>query len=190
MIVYRAAALVTATCLTGLSLAACSGGLTSAGSSTSSPAAAPTSSAPPAATSSAPSASASSAPPAATPSATSTGTGVTGSGSTVTVGGSIGTFPIPPGATVVDNGTDNGKIDIVLTGVTPQEVSTFYTAALPSAGYTITQNDTGSDATVSGVTIKFTGHGYEGDIGAASGVDIVGVSGLSGEDIGIQLTPQ
>ena len=106
------------------------------------------------------------------------------------MGGSLGTFPIPPGATVVDNGTDGANIEIVLTGVTPQEVSTFYTGTLPSAGYTITENSSASDATVSGLTIKFTGHGYEGDIGAASGISIAGVSGLSGEDIGIELIPQ
>jgi hypothetical protein len=176
----RAVALA-AVCVTGLSLAACSGGITTPSAAPSSPATSPTV---------AP-ASASATTPPASGAAGTTGATSPGSGSgTVSVGGSLGTFPIPSGATVVDNGTDGANIEIVLTGVTPQEVSTFYTATLPSAGYTITENSSASDATVSGLTIKFTGHGYEGDIGAASGISIAGVSGISGEDIGIELIPQ
>jgi hypothetical protein len=150
MIVYRAAA---AGCLTALSLAACSAGLTSA------------------------------APPAGSP--------VSGPGSTVSVNAPIGSFPVPPGATVVAKVIDNGKVELVLTGVTPQEVSTFYTAALPAAGYTITSNETLSGTTFSAVAaIKFTGHHYSGDIGAVSGINVPGISGLTGNDVGIQLTPQ
>jgi hypothetical protein len=177
----RAAALA-AVCAGGLSLAACSGGI-------STPTAA--SSSPPSSPAAASSASATTPPATATTGTSGATTPAAGSGSgTVSVGGSLGTFPIPSGATVVDNGTDGANIEIVLTGVTPQEVSTFYTATLPSAGYTITENSSASDASVSGLTIKFTGHGYEGDIGAASGISIAGVSGLSGEDIGIELIPQ
>lgn len=182
----RAGALA-AVCAAALSLAACSGGITTPTAASSSPASSPAAS--PTAASSA----SATTPPASsttgTSGATSPGTG-SGSSGTVSVGGSLGTFPIPSGATVVDNGTDGANIEIVLTGVTPQEVDTFYTATLPSAGYTITENSSASDATVSGLTIKFTGHGYEGDIGAASGISIAGVSGLSGEDIGIELIPQ
>jgi hypothetical protein len=60
-------------------------------------------------------------------------------------------------------------------------VSSFYTSALPRAGYTITLNvlshtNTGADAEIS-----FTGHGYKGSISAlselpASDIDIAGVS--------------
>jgi hypothetical protein len=180
----RAAALA-AVCVTGLSLAACSGGITTPSAAPPSPATSPASS-----PTVAPASASATTPPASGATGT-TGATSPGSGSsTVSVGGSLGTFPIPSGATVVDNGTDGANIEIVLTGVTPQEVSTFYTATLPSAGYTITENSSASDATVSGLTIKFTGHGYEGDIGAASGISIAGVSGISGEDIGIELIPQ
>jgi hypothetical protein len=176
---FRAAALA-AVCVAGLSLAACSGGISTPSAAPSSPATSPASSA------------SATTPPASATTGTSGATSpAAGSGSgTVSVGGSLGTFPIPSGATVVDNGMDGANIEIVLTGVTPQEVDTFYTATLPSAGYTITENSTASDASVSGLTIKFTGHGYEGDIGAASGISIAGVSGISGEDIGIELIPQ
>jgi hypothetical protein len=178
----RAAALA-AVCVAGLSLAACSGGITTPSAAPSSPATSPTA---------APASAAATTPPASTTTGSSGATSppAGSGGGTVSVGGSLGTFPIPGGATVVDNGTDGANIEIVLTGVTPQQVDTFYTATLPSAGYTITENSTASDASVSGLTIKFTGHGYEGDIGAASGISIAGVSGLSGEDIGIELIPQ
>jgi hypothetical protein len=181
----RAAALA-AVCVAGLSLAACSGGISTPSAAPSSPATSPASS---------PAAAGSTASATTPPASGATGTSGTtapaaGSGGTVSVGGSLGTFPIPAGASVVDNGMDGSNIEIVLTGVTPQEVSTFYTAALPSSGYTITENSSASDGTVSGLTIKFTGHGYQGDIGAASGISIAGVSGLSGEDIGIELIPQ
>jgi hypothetical protein len=38
--------------------------------------------------------------------------------------------------------------------------------------------------------IKFTGHRYSGDIGAVSGINVPGISGLTGNDVGIQLTRQ
>lgn len=37
--------------------------------------------------------------------------------------------------------------------------------------------------------MKFTGHGYQGNIGAASNLNIAGL-GLNGNVIGITLTPQ
>jgi hypothetical protein len=167
---YRAASLAAAACLTGLSLAACSAGLTSVSppSTSSAAPAAPTSGAPPASSASAASA----------PSTASTGTGVTGPGSTVTVGGSVGTFPIPPGAQVVESGTSSNQIEIVLSGVTPSALDSFYTSALPAAGYTITSNDQGTALGLGNAGINFTGHGYKGDIGDLNGT------------IGITLTPQ
>jgi hypothetical protein len=168
----RAAALATI-CVTGLSLAACSGGITTA----SPPASSPPASSPAAATTPP----ASSASPPASPASGSGGasTPATGSGTTVTVGGSLGTFPIPPGAQVVAN-VDNsdGQDAIQLSGVQPSELSSFYSTALPQAGYTITSNDVASEGVVTGAGIEFAGHGYKGDIGDADGI------------IGITLTPQ
>jgi hypothetical protein len=119
------------------------------------------------------------------------GSPASGSGSTVSVNAPIGSFPTPPGATVVANIVADGKVEIVLTGVAAQKASTFYTAALPAAGYTITSNETVTGTTFGGAAaIKFAGHGYSGDIGAVSGINVPGVSGLAGNDVGIQLTPQ
>jgi hypothetical protein len=164
MKLYRVTALTALACLAGLSLAACSGGISTVAQS-------PETSAPPASVSAGTSA------PASAPAAASTAsTGVSVSGapaagtsSTITVGGGIGAFPIPPGASVIENSLDNGKPSIAFTGVTASEVTTFYTASLPSYGYTITENDAASGTSVTGTTIKFTGHGYNGDIGAMSG---------------------
>ena len=176
-------AMAAAACLTGLSLAACSAGITSASAPASSPASSPAaaSSTAGAASSTAGAASSSGAPAASSPAAGaagSAGTGSTVSGSTVSVGGSIGDFPIPSGAVGAVDATSGGVIDVVLSGVAPDALDSFYTTALPQAGYTITSNTTGNALGISGASIQFTGHGYKGDIGDANGT------------IGITFTPQ
>lgn len=112
----------------------------------------------------------------------------------MTFGGTVGNFPIPPGATVLYHGNDGTELQIVLSSVTASEVSTYYAGTLPSAGYTITSNDSGNGTTFSGVGINFTGHGYKGEIGALSGVGInnVGsaIAGTGGSLVGISLDPQ
>jgi glucose/arabinose dehydrogenase len=186
---YRTVATVAAACLAGVSLAACSAGLTSASSTASSPASSPaaaqaaTGTSAPAAAASAASgaASAASGASAAASGAASAASGVTGAvagSGTVAVGSSIGNFPIPSGAAGVVNSASGGVIDVVLSGVAPDALDSFYTTALPQDGYTITSNTTGSALGISGAEIQFTGHGYKGDIGDANGT------------IGITFTPQ
>jgi len=178
---YRTAALAVAACSAGLSLAACSGGVTTAGSS------APASSSSPATSAPAASSLSSSAP--ATSVSASTGGSGAGPGGTVSIGGSIGSFPIPPGATVVDNVTSGSEHDIVLGSVKPAAVASFYASALPQAGYAIQSNTIGSTGSISGSEIQFTGHGIKGQIGAASGLGLGTLTGGS-DVIGITLNPQ
>lgn len=189
MKIYRTIALTAAACGAGLALTACNGGLSSVAQSSAT-------SAPPASTSAATSAAASSAPAAASSSSVGisvSGAPASGASSTITVGGGIGTFPIPPGASVIENSVDNGNPSVAFSGVTASEVTTFYTASLPSYGYTITQNDAASGTSVTGTTIKFTGHGYNGDIGGMSGTGSVGGVSIgtttSGGVTGITFTP-
>jgi hypothetical protein len=171
----RAGALAAA-CAAALSLAACSGGISTPSAAPSSPASSPAAS-----PTTAPSSASATTPPASattgTSGATSPGTGP-GSSGTVSVGGSLGTFPIPPGATVVEN-VDNsdGQDAIELSGVQPSDLSSFYSTALPQAGYSISSNDVASSGVLTGAGIVFTGHGYKGNIGDADGI------------IGITLTP-
>ncbi len=110
-------------------------------------------------------------------------------GSTVSVSGPIGRFPVPPGAQLIDDGTDNGHYDIVFGSVSPSEVSRFYTTALPRAGYTIISNSSATGDSFSGTGIWFTGHGYNGQIGALPSFHISGIS-LGGNTVEITLTPQ
>lgn len=116
---------------------------------------------------------------------------VSGVGTTVSVGGTIGRFPVPPGATVVENGVDNKKIVIILGSVAPAEVSRFYTSALPQYGYRITTNTMASLGSKTGAEIEFTGHGYKGTIGAVSDLASPGADpGMLGKDfVGIMLDP-
>jgi hypothetical protein len=109
--------------------------------------------------------------------------------STVSMSGPIGRFPIPPGAQMIDNGSDNGHYDIIFGSLSPSRVSRFYATALPQAGYTIISNSSATGDSFSGTGIWFTGHGYNGQVGALSSVDIPGIS-LGGNTVEITLTPQ
>ena len=109
--------------------------------------------------------------------------------STVSVSGPIGRFPVPPGAQLINDGTDNGHYNIVFGSVSPSEAARFYTTALPRAGYTITSNSSATGESFSGTGIWFTGHGYNGQIGALSSFHIPGIS-LGGNTVEITLTPQ
>lgn len=148
MNVHHRIAMTATICAASVSLAACSAGITTANPKTSpSAAASRTGSAPGASPSHATSASA-------------------GAGSTVRVDAPIGSFPIPDGAQVVANMPCGKEILIELGSVTPAQASTFYTAALPQAGYQITVNTLNSDpktgAAQGMAEFTFTGHGYTG----------------------------
>ncbi|HEX6454359.1 MAG TPA: hypothetical protein VF060_33480 [Trebonia sp.] len=155
---YRFVAMTVTSCAAGLSLAACSAGITTAKPVTStSPAAKPVRSPSPTAgrTGSSPTGSSSHTTPASA-----------GSGDTVQVDAPIGSFPIPHGAQVVANMPCGKQVLIELGSVTPAQASTFYTSALPRAGYKVTDNtltsdpDTGNPQGMAEFT--FTGHGYTG----------------------------
>jgi hypothetical protein len=166
MTVHRFAGLAAAGCAAGLLLAACSSGTSTAG-----PAAADTTSVP-----------ASSAGPAR----------AAGPGSVVTVGGSIGTFPVPPGAKVLNSLTAGGRgVVVMLDSVSPVAASSFYSSALPRAGYKITASTRTppQGADWSGAAIEFTGHGYTGTIRGLSGMQVQGASPGTGDVFEISLTP-
>jgi hypothetical protein len=113
-------------------------------------------------------------------------------GSTASVSGPLGRFPIPQGAQVIEDSTDHGHYSIVFGSVSPSEASSFYATALPRAGYTIISNSSATGDSwdsFSGTGIWFTGHGYNGQIGALSSFQIPGFS-LGGNTVEITLTPQ
>ena len=113
-------------------------------------------------------------------------------GSTVSVSGPLGGFPIPPGAQVIEDSTDSGHYSIVFGSVSPSAASSFYATALPRAGYTIISHSSATGDSwdsFSGTGIWFTGHGYSGQIGALSSFQIPGFS-LGGNTVEITLTPR
>ena len=114
-------------------------------------------------------------------------------GRTVTVEGLISTFPIPSGAKLDENVTDDKTILIFLSSVTPSDVSSFYASALPRAGYTITVNSLTDLNGAKIAAIEFTGHGYKGTISAASKLPAsqVSLGGVSNKNFtGITLNPK
>lgn len=110
-------------------------------------------------------------------------------GSTVSVSGPLGGFPIPPGAQVIEDSTDSGHHSIVFGSVSPSAASSFYATALPRAGYTIISHSSATGNSFSGTGIWFTGHGYNGQIGALSSIQIPGFT-LGANTVEITLTPQ
>jgi hypothetical protein len=144
---YRRLAMAVTISAAGLSLAACSAGVTSASQAKSkSPSVSHTASSLAGAASHTPSPS-----PAAT----------------VRVNAPIGSFPIPQGAKVAYDISCPKQISIVLSPVTPSQASTFYTTALPRAGYKILDNISSSAGSPGGlVEIEIAGHGYTGAIAA------------------------
>jgi len=154
---YRSACGVLAACVTGLSLAACSAGITAASSAPPNPA--------PTAASSHPAASLSPSP---APRPT----------SSISVSG-LGGFPVPAGAKTAENVTYGNQSIIVLTSVTPAEMLSFYTSALPQAGFAITDHASVSGTNGATADIEFTGDGYKGSMVSGGDVPTTGI-GLAG----------
>ena len=182
---YRFMAMTVTCCAAGLSLAACSAGITTAN-----PVSSPSHTA-----------SRTGSSPAASPSHTTSASA--GSGDTVRVDAPIGSFPIPQGAQVVANMPCGKQLLIELGSVTPTHASTFYTSALPEAGYKITDNSLNSDpntGTPQGIAeITFTGHRYTGliiamaDLGAESSASPSAAalpSNIAKNAVEISLTPR
>jgi hypothetical protein len=131
----------------GLSLTACTAGITTASPTTSpSPAPSRTGSSPTASPSHPASPSSSAA-------------------ATVRVNAPIGSFPIPQGAQVAYNISCAKQIGVAVSPVTPSQSSTFYATALPQAGYKIESDIASNAGAAQGLTeIEFSGHGYTGTI--------------------------
>lgn len=117
----------------------------------------------------------------------------------VGVGGTLGSFPIPPGATVISKITTSHADLLVLGQVKAEQAAAFYTSVLPGDGYTISTSITGTRGTV----IVFTGHGYQGELIGSDGVPSgfptspsgFGISGLAkptlpGNGVMIMLKPR
>ncbi|HUN33539.1 MAG TPA: hypothetical protein VMU95_16130 [Trebonia sp.] len=142
---YRRMAMAMMTGAAGLSLAACSAGITTARPGTSpSPVASHTGSPTTAPASH-------SAPPRQRPAAT------------VSLDAAIPSFPIPPGSSMVENFSCPKQIYVMVSPVTPPESSAFYSTALPKAGYKIEADlSTGTGTAQATTEIQFSGHGSEG----------------------------
>ena len=143
---YRSTALALACCAASMCGAACTAGISTATTTT-----APATSAP------APSHSASVAVSASNPAS---------SGRTITISGSIRSFPVPTGAKVAENVAGSQEIVVIFSSISPAQVSSFYATALPRAGYSISDNSVLSESGSPVAIIQFSGHGYKGNIDA------------------------
>ena len=84
--------------------------------------------------------------------------------------------------------TSAGAKEAELSSVTAGEAVSFYTSALPRAGYTIMSNSLSPVGSGAEGALAFSGHGYKGTIVADS---VPATSGTSSENVFvIQLAPQ
>lgn len=194
----RLTVMAVTTCAAGLSLGACSAGITTASKSPSAgrtaPASSATASQSPSASRTAPASSAPASP-------------LASSVDMVNVDSPLRTFPVPHGAHVIINVTCKKEVIIELGAITVSQASSFYNSVLPENGYKITSN-TLIDATGNGTSgpneisgpfaqIGFTGHGYKGTITALSssemasaGIPSSGIpNGMTGNVITIDMIP-
>lgn len=159
---YRSAALVLAACAVGMSAAACSSGSSSTSSS--------------AATSPAASSQAiSSAPPPTT--------GPAIAGRTLTVKGSLGSFPVPASAKVAENMAGGQSVVLVFGSVVPADVSRFYATELPKAGYSVSTNSMLTKGGDHGAYIVFSGHGFKGTIDSLDQFPGMSMAGIGDKNV-------
>lgn len=160
-------AIAVTTCAASLSLAACSAGIT-----TLRPAATGSRAPSPAGSMARPSPSASPSP---------------NTADTFNVGGLIGSFPVPPGAQLVGNLRCGKQVLLEFGSVVPSRAASFYSSALPRAGYTITT--TMASGIAQGMAeFQFTGHGYTGQITAVANLKAEASAAPSTADLPTNLT--
>lgn len=159
---YRSAALVLAACAVGMSAAACSSGSSSTSSS--------------AATSPAASSQAISSSPPPT-------TGPPIAGRTLTVKGSLGSFPVPASAKVAENMAGGQSVVLVFGSVVPADVSRFYATELPKAGYSVSTNSMLTKGGDHGAYILFSGHGFKGTIDSLEQFPGMSMAGIGDKNV-------
>jgi hypothetical protein len=159
---HRSAALALAACAASLTVAACSAGTPTASSSTAGSAGSSQSG----------SASAAASSP-----------GAAMAGRAISVKGKLGSFPVPAGARVVENITGRQAFILVFGLVAPADVSRFYAAALPQAGFTVATNAMLHQGGDFGAYIVFTGHGYKGNINSLTEFPGTAVAGIGDKNV-------
>ena len=158
---YRNVAAALAAGAACLSLAACSAGITTASTATTAVTSSPSASRSAAASSSAP------------------------AGRTIEVSGKVGRFPVPPGAKVAENVATDQEVIVFFSLVTPAKVESFYTRALPRAGYKVGTNSVFTQDGATVAFIQFTGHGFKGSIDTLSRFNdsSVSIAGLGHKNV-------
>src|SRR5260370_26976899 len=104
-------------------------------------------------------------------------------GRMITVKGKIGSFPIPAAAKVGENTSGGSSLLVVFALVAPADVARFYATALPQAGFTVTSNSLVSRGAQNGAIIRFTGHGFKGNIESVAQFPGVSLAGIGATNI-------
>ena len=162
---YRSAALALTACAASLSVAACSAGTPSSSSSTAASSASASRSAAPVVSSAVPT------------------SGPAIAGRTLQINGKVGSFPVPAAAKIGENLSGGSSLLVVFGSVAPEDVARFYATALPQAGFTVTSNSLVSRGAQNGALIRFTGHGFKGNIESVAQFPGAAVAGIGSTNV-------
>lgn len=105
-------------------------------------------------------------------------TGAPIQGTTITLKGKLGTFPVPKAAKIGENVSGGSSLLLIFGSVVPSDVARFYASALPQAGFTVTTNTLVSQGGQHGAIVEFNGKGYKGTIESVDqfpGASIAGI---------------
>jgi hypothetical protein len=105
-------------------------------------------------------------------------TGAPIQGTTITLKGKLGSFPVPKLAKIGENVSGGSSLLLIFGSVVPSDVARFYATALPQAGFTVTTNTLVSQGGQHGAIVEFTGKGYKGTIESVDqfpGASIAGI---------------
>jgi hypothetical protein len=110
-------------------------------------------------------------------------TGAPIQGSTITLKGKLGSFPIPAAAKVGENISGGSSLLLIFGSITPPDVARFYATALPQAGFTVTRNALVSQGGQHGAIVQFTGKGYKGSIESVDQFPGASIAGIGATNV-------
>ena len=102
---------------------------------------------------------------------------------TLTVKGSLGSFPVPASAKVAENMAGGQSVVLVFGSVVPADVSRFYATELPKAGYSVSTNSMLTKGGDHGAYIVFSGHGYKGTIDSLDQFPGMSMAGIGDKNV-------
>lgn len=110
-------------------------------------------------------------------------TGTPIQGTTITLKGKLGSFPVPKEAKIGENVSGGSSLLLIFGSIVPSDVARFYATALPQAGFTITTNTLVSQGGQHGAIVEFNGKGYKGTIESVDELPGASIAGIGSANV-------